>query len=161
MPPKPLSPVRCQGGVTAWIKSAVKALPPLLILLSASKPQKSRALPHSKKALLFFLPSRKHCVASARRVEEVFACDGFDVQAVAAAQQRERAVAHRARILVQVVAEDHALAVRAKVVELAGVLKVNPDLAVDVLHCEAAAIRERQDVVAVVAALLSRVVRHG
>ena len=47
-----------------------------------------------------FSPSRKHCVASARGVEEVFACDGFDVQAVAAAQQRERTVAHRACILV-------------------------------------------------------------
>ena len=107
------------------------------------------------------LPSRKHCVASARRVEEVFACDGFDVQAVAAAQQRERAVAHRARILVQVIAKDHALAVRAEVVELASVLKVNPNLAVDVLHREAAAIRERQNIIAVIAALLGGVVRHG
>ena len=44
--------------------------------------------------------SCEHRIASARRVEEVFACDGFDVQAVTAAQQRERAVAHRACILV-------------------------------------------------------------
>ena len=83
------------------------------------------------------------------------------MQAVAAAQQRERAVAHRARILVQVIAKDHALAVRAEVVELAGVLKENPDLAVDVLHREAAAIGQRQDIIAVIAALLGGVVRHG
>ncbi len=113
MPPKPLSPVRCQGGCDRMDQERGQSGTPPLILLSASKPQKSRALPRSKKALLFFLPPRKHCVASARRVEEVFACDGFDVQAVAAAQQRERAVAHRACILVQVVAEDHALAIRA------------------------------------------------
>ena len=72
------------------------------------------------------------------------------MQAVLAAQQRERAIAHAARALIEMVAKDHALAVRAKVVELTRVLEVKSDLTVDILHGEPAAVGERKDIIAVV-----------